>query len=377
MKRWIMGLLILALLWQVPVASASETGLEGKTLSILGDSISTYAGYSDDASSNSTIGGSRLFYPRWGMGVQPEDTWWYQTAEILDMRLLVNNSWSGSCLLRAAHGAEGAYVSRCVQLHDDTGDNAGEEPDIIAIYLGTNDYYAYPDTLGTFDSIDFSTLIRPDGYAAPSTTLEAYAITLDKIQKRYPNAEVYCFTLLPMVGSDSQPAAFNADIRALAARFGCFWVDLSDCGISTAPEAFAVYMGDSLHPEVFGMDAITAAFVSSILEHSRYAPDARAVTYALTDAVSSCGTTAMIPAGKPFCTELCKLSDREYLDITVSMAGVDITPYCLEGNRISIARVVGDLTITATPVDIKPTKNKPIPPVALGGMIFGALQILP
>ena len=49
---------------------------------------------------------------------------------------------------------------RCVQLHDDTGDNAGEEPDIIAIFLGTNDYYTYPGTLGSYESISFDALFN-------------------------------------------------------------------------------------------------------------------------------------------------------------------------------------------------------------------------
>ena len=133
------------------------------------------------------------------------------------MRLLVNNAWSGSCVFNTRSGTPGAYIDRCVQLHDDTGSNAGEEPDIIAIYLGTNDQNNAPGSLGTFDAIDFDTLITvSDGvysYKTPTTTLEAYAISLHKIGQRYPDAEVYCMTLLPRLNSSSQPTAFNEDLR--------------------------------------------------------------------------------------------------------------------------------------------------------------------
>lgn len=368
-KRCICGILLLLVLLRFALpASAAEQELAGKTLSILGDSISTYGGFSDDPGANATIGGSRLFYPRWGMEVKPEDTWWYQTVERLDMRLLVNNSWSGSCVLRSAHGAEGAYVSRCVQLHN----NEGQEPDIIAVYLGTNDYYAYPDTLGTFADINFDLLFGAD--AQPKTTLEAYAVTLDKIQKRYPNAEVYCFTLLPLADSEIQPTAFNEDIKALAEHFGCFWVDLSDCGISS--ESAWVHMGDALHPEVCGMDAITAAFVSAILENSRYRDASCKVTYDLAEAVSTGGTPLLVCAGKPFSTELINLSGQPGLDITVTVDGVDITPYCLSGNQISIARTVGDISITAVPTASAPELASPMLPAVLGSMVFSTLQIV-
>ena len=115
-----------------------------KTISILGDSISTYANYSNGTAAgtaNSTIKNGAVYYPRSGFDVTAESTWWYQAAQELEMDILVNNSWSGSCLLNTRSGTVGAYVDRCVQLHDDTGDNAGQMPDIIAIFLGTNDYY--------------------------------------------------------------------------------------------------------------------------------------------------------------------------------------------------------------------------------------------
>jgi len=122
--------------------------LAGKTISILGDSISTYAGVSNNTAYNSTIGNNAVYYQPGTQGVYQADTWWQQTIDALGLELLVNNSWSGSAVLHTRRGTAGAYVDRCVQLHND---KTGEEPDIIVVYMGGNDFNYYQDTLGTGD----------------------------------------------------------------------------------------------------------------------------------------------------------------------------------------------------------------------------------
>lgn len=241
-------------------------------ISVLGDSISTYTNYSNGTAANttnSTIKDGPSYYPK-GNVSSAEDTWWYKAADALDAEILVNNSWSGSTLFVTRRGAAGAYVDRCVQLHDNTGDNAGEEPDIIAIYLGTNDFNACSSTLGTYAAIDFDTLIMEQGdtvsYAEPETSMEAYAIVLDKISHRYPEAKVYCFTLLPFVQSATQPTAFNSDIEKLAEYFGVGFVDLYNCGFSTEQSSFDTLMTDTLHPNAAGMTLVANAFVDAVRE---------------------------------------------------------------------------------------------------------------
>jgi hypothetical protein len=86
-----------------------------KTISILGDSISTYSNYSNGTASsttNSTIKNGVVYYPRSGFDVTAESTWWHQAAQELEMDILVNNSWSGSCLLNTRSGTVGAYIDR-------------------------------------------------------------------------------------------------------------------------------------------------------------------------------------------------------------------------------------------------------------------------
>ena len=65
------------------------TKYKGKRLSILGDSISTFSGYSNDATVNTTIGGNAPRYDAGAADTKPgsycllesvNDTWWMQTA---------------------------------------------------------------------------------------------------------------------------------------------------------------------------------------------------------------------------------------------------------------------------------------------------------
>lgn len=247
--------------------------LKGKTISILGDSISTYTDVSNGAAAdtaNSTIRNNVLYYTPGTWGVYLEDTWWHKAFSRLGLRLLVNNSWSGSCLLKPRFGTVGAYADRCVQLHNDY---TGEEPDLIAIFMGTNDFSYFGDTLGTAEEIDYQSLIQetPEGtlYREPAASCEAYAIVLDKIRKRYPRAQVYCLSLLPRREENPeglpQPASFNQSLDAINTRFGCHTVDLFSEGISPAGEIFDTYFADHrVHPGTKGMAFIADRFMSAL-----------------------------------------------------------------------------------------------------------------
>ncbi|MBQ8325223.1 MAG: hypothetical protein IJX82_08755 [Clostridia bacterium] len=249
--------------------------LKSKTISILGDSISTYTDVSNGAAAdhtNSTIRNNVLYYTPGTWGVYLEDTWWHKAFSRLGLTLLVNNSWSGSCLLNPRFGTVGAYADRCVQLHNDY---TGEEPENIAIFMGTNDYSHFGATLGTAEEIDYSALITetPEGtaYKEPITSCEAYAIILDKIRKRYPHAKVYCLSLLPRKEGNPeglpQPVSFNQSLASINARFGCTTVDLYSHGISPAEEEFNTYFADSrVHPGVKGMAFIAGRFEQAFVQ---------------------------------------------------------------------------------------------------------------
>ena len=255
-------------------------------ISILGDSISTYVGVSNDSTANSTIAGNNVYYTAGRHGVYQADTWWQQVIDSTDLELLVNNSWSGSCILSERSGTVGAYIDRCVQLHN----NSGATPDVIAVFLGTNDFTNFPDTLGSAETIDYNALIIDNGdgtytYAEPTTSCEAYAVMLHKMKIRYPDAQILCMTLLARRedAAAGQPTAFNDDLKSIARRFGCTVVDLENCGIKPNAANYDTYMAEwGVHPNTLGMDKISEA-VLAVLQQDEIVAELNGKDLTVTD----------------------------------------------------------------------------------------------
>ena len=139
-------------------AALISNAFAGKKISILGDSISTYTNFSSGIAAettNSSVLNNLVWYgydpsqPIFG-GSSVDSTWWQRTINTLGATRLVNNSNSGESVYNALNW-------RCMQLHDDTGDNAGEIPDIIFVYLGTNDINR---TMGNAKSLTMANIQR-------------------------------------------------------------------------------------------------------------------------------------------------------------------------------------------------------------------------
>ncbi|MBQ4505148.1 MAG: hypothetical protein II983_05690, partial [Firmicutes bacterium] len=325
--------------------------LAGKKLSVLGASISTYEGTSNGKAAdttNSTIRNNVKYYPNSTIPeVTLNDTWWMQVTDDLGLELLVNNAWSGSAILLERAGTVGAYVDRCVQLHDNTGDNAGEEPDIICIQMGFNDFSYGKSTLGTAD-IDYDKLITANGYGTPTTTMEATAVMLDKMVKRYPDAEIYMFNHFKRIGQSSSDTKLmeqlNESIRTVCDRFGVSVVDLYT--VLTEPE----YIGDwKLHPNKLGMDVITEAVKQTIVEHTAYGVKTHTVSFELENVSADYGTDRIVVDGDEFHVNLTAEVGNQ-LSVEVIMGGKDVTDTAYSGGTVTIPSVTGDVVITAKSV---------------------------
>ncbi len=336
---------------------AAVPPLKGRTLSILGASISTFAGTSNGVAAdttNSTIRNNAIYYPSAVVSdVTLTDTWWMQACNDLGLQLLVNNSWSGSSLLHTRNGTVGAYVDRCLQLHDDTGENAGEEPDIIAIQMGTNDFQYYKDSLGTAN-IDYASLITQNGdgsfaYGVPATSLEAAAIVLHKISVRYPNAEVYYLNISQRVdGTDALIQSFNAELKKVVEHFGAHIVDIYGSAITM--ESFATYIGDGrVHPNKLGMDAYTEAFKAALLANTVYTAQTHKVSMDLSGVTADYGDDKLVIDGDRYVVNLTTAADMG-LKVTVTMGGEDITHTAYADGTVVIDAVTADVTITAKSV---------------------------
>ena len=268
------------------------SAFNGKTISILGDSISTFLNVSNgDAAdtTNSTIRDGVLYYDQQKidyMGVSLDSTWWQRTANKLGASVLVNNSWSGSYIKDAStntRSTPGAYLERAVNLHDNTGDNAGQKPDIIFIYMGTNDYYKYGANIGTLNKALYDSL--PDklgGDYVATSVAEAYAIMLYKITNEYPDAEIYCLTVLEGPSTDEFTLGiFNGMIKDVCEHFNGIYVDIcAGSGIKNnntygdyVPKDDGDGTPNTLHPNSAGMALISNYLLEVIYKNSKFYPD--------------------------------------------------------------------------------------------------------
>lgn len=228
----------------------------GKTLSILGDSISTFAGYIPSGNAN--------WYTGSNCGVSSvNDTWWKKLMDALGMTLNINNSWSGA-RVTTTNGTPSAGVTRA--------SNLGTSPDVVIVYMGINDF-DNDVAIGTYDGTgDFPT--------ATTTFREAYAVMLKNLLTAYPLAEVYVCTL-PYVekngavgfpeknDNDVLLSTWNEAIRDMADLFGLPVIEFAKCGLTYFN--MNTYMGDysssahtALHPNADGHTLLADAAIKAI-----------------------------------------------------------------------------------------------------------------
>ena len=216
-------------------------------ISFLGDSITTYDGFSNNSTYNTTIGKNASYYKSSKMRVT--DTWWYQSARELDMSLCVNNSWDGGRVTDTKEGITSG-IERAKNLHNDT---TNVKPDLIIVYMGTN------DLANGISLYDFEV---------------AYMSMLDNIKTSYPNAEVYCCTLLPesRTSTDTLKALlpeFNSSIVEMAYEHGYniidFASDITDWDYTTDTFTDSWSSGTlRVHPTTAGMDKLSECVINTI-----------------------------------------------------------------------------------------------------------------
>lgn len=103
---------------------------------ILGDSYSTFKGY--------IPAGQAVYYPRLEKVAdvtEVDHTWWKPLTDRRNMKILINDSYSGSTVCkdtRPGQGPESAFVYRMHNTLNEKGMN-GEMPDVIFLFGTTND----------------------------------------------------------------------------------------------------------------------------------------------------------------------------------------------------------------------------------------------
>ena len=204
----------------------------GKFFSVLGDSVSTLAGYHPPECG--------VFYD-WQVkrraGIRgPEDTWWGRVLEALGGQLLVNHSWSGSTVCRLPGCEIQSYG--CSDGRTGALGAEGRTPDVVMVFMGINDL----------------------GYSLdPEAFFADYCRMLQKIRRNYPQTAVWCLTLPNLSGLGARAAVYNRAIRAAAEQNGCRRIELfcEDAPCETM---------DGYHPTAGGMETIGRLVLEGLAE---------------------------------------------------------------------------------------------------------------
>ncbi|MBD5504968.1 MAG: SGNH/GDSL hydrolase family protein [Lachnospiraceae bacterium] len=226
--------------------------LEGLGISILGDSISTYDGWIPE--------GFGVFYPFDGELTNVSQTWWKSLIDDTGMELCANNSSSGSTCSGDSlsiddpmFGCSDGRLSLLVG-------SQGRLPDVIVIYMGTNDLLNGVPIGGN----DGTKLVEEGNVENFS---DAYCLMLDKLASQYPTAQIFCCTLAPVGdwGTDQPFVIFenhlgltaeeySDQIKVIADSKGAAVIDLYHCGITI--DNLAEMTTDGVHLTLVGMERV-------------------------------------------------------------------------------------------------------------------------
>lgn len=194
-------------------------------MSICGDSISTFSGV--------MIPGNRPFYPNNNVTSVTDTYWGKLLNNKFSLKLLVNNSWSGSWL--STGQGNGAPLASGTMACKNLSVN-GIEPDIVVLYKGTN---------------DFSGNVPLDNFE------KEYRLFINNCKEKYSSAKIYACTLLyrssgTTNGNGHVVEDFNNIIKAVSSDLSVDIIDFYNCGIDT--ENSGDYLIDGLHPNKDGHD---------------------------------------------------------------------------------------------------------------------------
>jgi len=234
------------------------TKFNGKTMAVIGDSISTYNGY--------TPTGWRVYYPT-GNVSNVSATYWYQVATALGMTPL-NCAYSASYVTgdstqtEVSSSHETGECAGCSEVRIASLTRDGNTPDIVLILLGTNDYNA-GKTLGSWTE---HSAIPSEGTIGNFSS--AYALMLHKIKTSLPNARIFCCTILQRNFSFPEKTNsvkdYNDVIKKMASIFGCDVIDTYACGISRY-NIGSYSVDGGLHPNAAGHKLVADKIITELI----------------------------------------------------------------------------------------------------------------
>ncbi len=317
-------------------AASTEKDYKGKIISILGDSISTYAGYIPDADGYNLEHLAR--YPQDNLFSGVEHTWWMQIIDRLGAKLGINDSWRGTTVDGKSKTDKTAISN--VQRIQNLGANGS--PDVILLFGATNDY-GQLNIVDTFNKSKMPTEVDLTTIQWGALS-QAFAHTILRIKHFFPDAQIVA--VLPArtksyYGSTELRNGNNL-LSKVCDHYGVPYVNLFTSTLTSS------YLPDGIHPNKEGMDIITDAVMKVMLEQCTVkAGETKTFTikHTLTNAKAGLKYYKAVREGGSFTEKLS--TSYAGIDVKVTMGGVDVTSSCYKNRTINIENVTGDIVITA------------------------------
>lgn len=219
----------------VSLGANAQASTEVKpTISILGDSYSTFRGYIPEE------------YATWYSSsdldrtdvTDVKQTWWWKTIKEGGYKLGVNDSYSGATISYTGYNDEDytsrSFITRLPRLGN---------PDIVLIFGATNDSWT-GGRLGEYIYDDFK---RSDLF----TYRPALAKLLESAQERYPNVKLYFIINTELLKEITEST------KVICNHYGVEYIELHDIAKTNG------------HPNIKGMSAI-AEQVLNVLKKNHF-----------------------------------------------------------------------------------------------------------
>lgn len=224
MKRILTCLLII-------VGSVALCGAQTKSVSILGDSYSTFEGFVTPETNE------MWYYAQGERGrtdvLDVRQTWWHQLIKNKGWKLCVNNSYSGSTISYSGYSGNDYSQRSFLTRMKDLGC-----PDVIFIFGATNDSWAGAP-IGDYQ---YEQLHKANFW----TFRPAMARMLEWMTARYVGADIY-FLL-----NDGLKDDINQSVKTICEHYGVQCIELHDIDKQSG------------HPSVKGMQQIAEQVAAAI-----------------------------------------------------------------------------------------------------------------
>lgn len=279
--------------------AAVAAAYEGKYLSMMGDSISSFAGVTNNTDYNAALYNNRTYYSTTQMNDYTQ-MYWGRLAEDCGMEICVPNGWSSSRVYgggsgdpdvdEANKGKSDNMLLRSTTLHN----AQGQEPDVILLYMGVNDIGHSATWSDLYDRLAargsktqkevveewlvgvHDTYNKNKDQITPGKTYTsweaAYALSLERMLYNYPDAEIYMVNLTRTHNASRTEELLNKANTCLAALADYYGATIVDQANSTVNyENCHLYGADeanptALHPNIRGQAALTKLIVETLYE---------------------------------------------------------------------------------------------------------------